>query len=405
MNIGFFFARRYFFSGKSTNAINIISGISTLAFLVGSAALIIILSALNGFEGVITSMISSYDPHIKITSVAGKVFEPTHSMIKNIEAMNGVLKVSPTLEENAVITYHDAQEIVRIKGVEDDYGKSLGFDTLMVDGQFIIKGGETGMGVFGSGIASRLNVNPLLNISAKIFVPKRNASYNSLNPEESLNMATIFPAGVFSLQEDMEKDYVLVPIEMVRKMLDYPTRLSSLEVVLKDAKDMVKVKNQIADMLGNKFTVKDRFEQNDAIYKIFRSEKWATYLILFFILLVASFNMIGALTMLVLEKKKDVAVLKSLGFTNWKIRSIFLQEGLLLSVLGGIIGIGLGLFFCWLQLQFGFIKLENSIVESYPVKVLWEDVGLVLGTIIFLGLLTSFYPGVNSVKTEDVKLS
>lgn len=405
MNIGLRLARRYLFSAKSANAIHIISGISVVAFLVGSAALIIILSALNGFESIVSGMIGSFDPPLKVTPVEGKVFKPDVNKIKRIEEMKGVLAARSSLEENGVITYQDAQEIVKLKGVELDYPELLGLDTLIIAGNADLKRGTSSMALFGSGVASRLNVNVHGFSKVGIFIPDRNARYNPLNPTEALNMDQVLPAGIFVLQEDVEKDYVVVPMELMRNLLQYPDEATAIEIFTDPKADQELLKQEISEVLGAKFVVKDRREQNEAIFKIFKSEKLATYLILLFILIVASFNMIGALTMLVIEKKKDILVLKAMGFTFRQIRSVFLYEGLLLALIGGAVGLIIGVGVCLLQQEIGFIPLENSVVAYYPVKVIWQDVLLVWMTIVVLGLLSSFWPAYNSVKTDDVKLS
>lgn len=405
MNISLRLARRYLFSAKSANAIHIISGISGVAFLVGSAALIIILSALNGFEEIVSGMIGSFDPPLKVTPIEGKVFVPAEHQIRKIEELKGVIAVRSTLEENGVITYQDAQELVKLKGVEKDYPGLLGLDTLMISGTAEVQRGIAPMAIFGSGVASRLHINAQGFSKAGIFIPDRNAIYNPLNPSESLNMEQILPSGVFVLQEDVEKDYVIIPLDVMRRLLKFEGEVSALEIFTDRQANEDDIQEKIRNILGKEFEVKNRREQNDLVFKIFKSEKLATYLILLFILIVASFNMIGALTMLVLEKKKDVLVLKAMGFTFKQIRRVFLYEGLLLAVIGGASGLMLGVGLCLLQQQYGFIPLENSVVDAYPVKVIWQDVLLVWITIIALGLLSSFWPAYNSVKTDDVKLS
>lgn len=405
MNIGLRLARRYLFSAKSANAIHIISGISVVAFLVGSAALIIILSALNGFENIVSGMIGSFDPPLKVTPVSGKVFKPDERKIKKIEEMTGVVAVRSSLEENGVITYQDAQEIVKLKGVEADYPSLLGLDTLILAGNADLMRGTSPMAIFGSGVASRLNVNVQGYSKAGLFIPDRETQYNPVNPMSSINMENILPSGIFVLQEDVEKDYVVVPLTLMRSLLRYSSEVSYLEIFTDPKVDEESLKEDIAGVLGDDFEVKDRREQNEMIFKIFKSEKLATYLILLFILIVASFNMIGALTMLVIEKKKDILVLKAMGFNYKQIRSVFLYEGLLLALLGGAIGLVLGVVFCLLQKHFGFIPLENSIVPYYPVNVMWQDVLLVWLTIVVLVVLSSLWPAYNAVFTDDVKLS
>ncbi len=405
MNIGYFFAKRYLFSKKTTNAINIISTISIVAFMVGSAALIIILSALNGFESLVSGMIGSFDPPLKITIAKGKVFQLSEAKIQSLQTIEGIESIQPTLEENGVITYGDAQEIVRLKGVNKQYPGLLGLDSLVIVGSTLLEKKEADFALFGSGVGARLNVNVNGYSSAKIFIPDRNKAYNALNPEGSLNMVSVQPSGIFMLQEDVEKDYVIVPMRSVRELLQYTNEFSSLDVFLKPNANSNQIQKRLKAKLGNSFLVENRREQNQLIFKIFNSEKWATYLILLFILIVASFNMIGALTMLVIEKKKDVAVLQAMGYPAKKIRSIFLQEGMMLAILGGAVGLILGVVFCFLQQRFGFIPLENSVVESYPVKVMWQDVILVWVTIVTLGVLSSFYPAYNSIDTKTIKLS
>jgi lipoprotein-releasing system permease protein len=404
LNLSNFISRRYLFSKNNKNAINIISGISVAGFAVGSFALVVVLSVFNGFEDLVTSLYNTFDPDIKISPAEGKVFKPNDAKYPQLLKIDGVLHVTEVLEEKAVLKYDDKQTKATIKGVGQGFEKYSGLDTMMLDGDLKFIDGETNFAVLGYGIARYLSVN-VDNFFAKIdvFTAKR-GDVTTFDPENALVKKHIYPAGIFSVDDDINNEYVLVPIGFARQLLEYNNNeISAYEVILKPGTNMYKVQEDIKKLLGDKFVVKNRYQLQDALYRVFNTERWATYFILTFILLVAAFNVVGSLTMLVIDKKGDISVLKSMGASNAQIRNIFFKEGLLIALIGAIVGIGLGVLVCWAQQNFGIIKLGGQgtfMVTNYPVKMKAFDIVLVLFTTLVLGAITSLYPAIKSNKQQ-----
>lgn len=398
MRLPGFIARRYLFSKKNTNAINIISSISVLIFTVGTAVMIVILSFLNGLESLVKDMNNSFDPDIKITAKYSKTF-PGDSLSDVISDINGIEVISQTLEDNVVVRYGDAQEIARVKGVDENFIKVNRVDTLVVYGKYVLEQKNADFGIFGSYISSSLGIN-LSNdqTMATLFVPRKGVPYNSLNPEASLSTGYVMPSGVMVLNEDGDKDLILTSQRFVRELFEYNDGASALELKVKP-EHLSEVHAAIKERLGEAFEVRDRSEQNESAYKVFKTEKWATFAILVLVVLIAAFNTIGALTMLVLEKKKDIHILKSMGASNGVIRRIFMTEGMLITWLGIIIGIVFGVGFVLLQQYKGIVPLEGSFVEYFPVKLLWGDILRVAGVISILGICASIYPSIKAVET------
>lgn len=403
MNLSNFISRRYLFSKNNKNAINIISGISVAGFAVGSFALVVVLSVFNGFESLVTSLFNSFDPDLKIIAAEGKVFNPDTAKLPQLKKIDGVLHITEVLEEKAVLKYDDKQTKATVKGVGEGFEKHTGIDTMMVDGNLVLKDKENQYAVLGYGIARYLSVNvDNFFIPITVFTAKR-GDVTSLDPENALVKKQITPAGVFSIEENINDEYVIVPIDFARQLLEYKTEISAYEVVLKPGANMKKIQRQMQEVLGNGFVVKNRYQLQEVLYKVFNTERWATYFILTFILLVAAFNVIGSLIMLVIDKKGDISVLKSIGASDGLIRSIFFKEGLLIALIGAIVGIGLGVLVCWLQQTYGFITLGNQgtfVVSNYPVKMKAFDILLVFFTTLILGAVTSMYPALKSSKQE-----
>lgn len=392
MKLPLIFAFRYVFSKKKTNAINIISGITMLAFAVGAAAMIIVLSALNGFEKTLTSLFTSFDPAIKIESVKGKTFILDSIKYQNILNTNGVAKVAKVVEDNAVLKYGESQEIAVIKGVSENYNQVTQIDCTLVEGQFLLGNDDIAGAVFGYELAGKLGLNLENSLAfVTVYVPRK-GELNNLNPEENLIMERILPTGKFFVQEEIDGRYVLVPLAFARKLFAYKNEISALEISLKPQSNINATQKKLKLLLGSNFTVKDQYEQKESIYKIFKSEKLATFAILSFILLIAAFNMAGSLTMLIIEKEKDINILKSIGMSNNKIQFVFLNAGLIISVIGCIMGLIIGGTICWLQLKFGLLGIENSIVEAYPVALKPLDFLMVLLMSLLIGLLTAWIP-------------
>ncbi len=399
MNLVRFIARRYLFSKKNTNAINIISAISVLIFTVGTAVMIIILSFLNGLEGLVMGMNDSFDPDIKITAKFAKTF-PADSLIDLIEETKGIEFISQTLEDNVVVRYGDAQEISKIKGVDQRFKNVTNIDTFIVYGDYKLSDDKRNYAVFGSSIASSLNVNiESIQTQATLFVPKKGVEYNQLNPDASLSMQYVVPSGVVVLNEEGDKDLIVASLPVVQALFNVEGRVSGLE--LKVVPDEIKtVQSVLIEILGDSYEVLNRSEQNESAYKVFKTEKWATFAILTLVVLIAAFNTVGALTMLVLEKKKDISILRSMGAEQSTIRKIFLTEGLLITWTGIFVGLFIGIGFIFVQHTYGIVPLEGSFVEYFPVNLkLYDIIGVVM-VISLLGFLASIYPSLKAAEEK-----
>jgi len=398
MNLSFNIARRYFFSrksGGSFNLITIISGISLLGYTVGAAALLIVLSVFNGFESLFIDMYNKFDSDIKITAAKGKVFDVKKIDITAIKKIDGVWKIAEVLEENALLKYGERQNIAIIKGVDESFSSVTNLDSSIVAGIQLLQLGDTNFAIVGQGIAYQLSVDPndIFN-RLNIYVPKRGVT-DVLQPENSFSKAAISPVGIFSVQEEVDNKYVIVPLRFVQRLLSRESDISSLDIRINDGASMDEVKEKIQILLGDEFIVQNRFEQRDAFFKVMKSEKAVSFLILLFILFVAASNTIGSLYILVMEKKRDLQILSSLGLTRNQAAAIFKYEGVFIAFTGCIIGIVLGIGICYIQEKFGLVKIggaESFTVDHYPVKLKMNDVFLVFITVLFLGWITSLFP-------------
>ena len=404
-------AKRYLFSRKSHHLINIISTISVAGLAIGTAALIIILSVFNGFEQVITNLYNSINPDLMITAKQGKTFSTAHFPLEKIKNKPEVRAIVEMMEEDALFKYQQQQYIGKLRGYSANFTKTSHADTLIQDGTFLLQSGKTNYAVIGSGVAWILGINSLRQTPViDVFVPKRGLK-SSLQFENAFNSILLPVSGVFSVQPDMDQQYIFTSIEAVRKLMDYsPDIVSSLEIYLKKSASLQKIQSEIKNISGKKYNIKNRFEQNETLFKIMKSEKLAVFLILVFILLLTSFNMIGSVSLLIVEKIKDIAVLKSMGAEKRTIRRIFISQGMLITLTGTIAGLIAGLIILFLQQHFGIIKLGNGsggfIIDAYPVHMKILDFIIVFFTVQVIGLLASWYPVHFLTKNFDkVKLS
>ncbi len=394
MNFPFYVARRYLFAKKSQNTINLISGISVIGVAVGTMALIVVLSVFNGFDSLVQSLFNSFDPDLKITVKEGKRFSSELPSVQKLGEIKGILYQSEVVEENALLRYGKKQYIATIKGVSSDFIKMSGIDSMIIDGKFVLKEGNNEYAVIGQGIAIKLAVglnfvNPIV-----VYVPKRTERI-SVNPEQAFNKRYIFPSGVFAIQQDFDSRYLIVPIDFARSLVNYTSEVSAIEIKVNPTYSLAAVQKQIKSLMGEEFHVKNRYEQEELLYKIMRTEKWAIFLILSFILVVASFNVIGSLTMLIIEKKNDISILQSMGTDLKSIRKIFLYEGWLISGIGAISGLLIGTAVCRAQQTFELIKLQGSgsfVIDAYPVHMVFTDFVIVFLTVLTIGYLASKYP-------------
>jgi lipoprotein-releasing system permease protein len=398
MNLPLLIARRYFFSkrqGKSFNLINLISGISLLGYIVGAMALVIVLSVFNGFEGMFSAMYNNFDPDMQIIAQEGKTFTRDSTTIANLKKLNGVELVAEVLEENVLLKYDDRQTIAKAKGVDKNYTRLTLLDSCLVAGTMLLEYDDEAYALVGQEIAWKLAIDPS-DIFKKmtIYVPSQGA-VDVLNPEANFNKAMVAPAGIFSVQQEIDETYIIVPISFLQQLLVREHQLSSLDIKLKNGTSPNKAKSEIAALMGNNFTIKNRYEQREAFYKIMKSEKLISYIILLFILLIAAANSIASLYLLTLEKKKDIGLMSNIGMKAKQVYAIFMLEGIFIALTGGIIGIILGIGVCYAQQQFGFIHLTDGsafMFQQYPVELRITDLALVFATVVILGFITAQYP-------------
>ncbi len=398
MNFPFYIAKRYLFAKKSHNAINLISGISVLGVAVGTMALIVVLSVFNGFDDLIRSLFNSFSPDLQITVVEGKTFNPGSEKFNEIKNLEKVADFAEVLEDKALLRYNQKQTIATVKGVSENFEDISGVDSMIVAGDFILTGKGENYTIIGQGIAYFLNVNITVDINYQfpiaVYVPRRTKQV-TLNPEQSIHKKYIFPSGIFSIEQNYDSKYIIVPLNFARELFEYSNEVSAIEVKLENDANLKVIQNKIKNILGEEFEVKNRYEQNELFYKTMQSEKYVIFLILVFILVVASFNVIGSLTMLILEKKFDISTLRSLGTDLSVIKKVFLYQGILISLIGAFIGLVSGLLVCWLQIKYKLVRLEGSgtfIIDAYPVSIEIYDIIAVLFIVFFIGLIAAWYP-------------
>jgi lipoprotein-releasing system permease protein len=394
LNLSFYIAKRYLFSKKRTNLINIISAISVAGMAIGTMGLIIGLSGFNGFDTLIKSLFSSFDPDLKITLVEGKSFDCNNQVFNDIRNNKDVLFFSQVVEDNALLRYENRQVLATIKGVSDDYSQMTGLDTMIVDGEFKLKEGDKQFTVLGQGVAYYLSVGLNLISPINIYVPEKGRRSN-LTLEGGFNQGIIYPSGIFSVQQELDSKYIIVPISFAREIFEMAANVNSVELKLKEGVSVSKVQEAISAKLGSQFKVKNRYQQHDYLYKTMQGEKYAVYLILILILIIASFNIVGSLTMLIIDKKEDIAMLQSMGADKPLIRNIFLFEGWSVSLLGAIIGTVVGIAICQAQITFGLVKLQGGgsfIIDTYPMKIIPVDILLIFCSVVLIGFFAAWFP-------------
>lgn len=397
MNFSFYIARRYLISKKSRNAINIISAISVAGVAVGTAALVIILSVFNGFDGLIRNLFTAFDPDIKITALHSKTFSPLPAQLDALEKNTMLAAFSLTLEENALLEYDGQQMIATIKGVDDSYNSVTGIDSMLVAGDYALWHQGVPLGIAGRGISYSMNLGLDYILPVKVNIPSRTAEIrgNFSDAANLINTANVYTNGIFAVQQEYDNKYYIVPIDFAREVLEYDDDISAIEIKLKSDNDMAVVSKQLQNLFGKDFLVADRNEQHKFLFQVMKSEKWVIFFILVFILVIASFNVIASLTMLIIDKKKDINVFRSLGANNMQVRNVFFIEGMLISLMGAIIGLAAGGFICWLQQHFGLVKLGREgafIIDAYPVIVQAGDFVVIFVTVLFIGFLAAWYP-------------
>ena len=399
MNFPFFIARRYLFSKKSTHAINVISAISVVGVAVATMALVVTLSVFNGFHDMVASFFTSFDPQLKVIPAKGKTMASDSPMLTKIKALPQIDVAMETVEDQALAVYQGRQAMVTIKGVEDSFSQLTHINEILLgDGEFELHAADMFYGIPGIRLAEQLGTGFTYEQPLQIYAPRREGQLNMANPMDGLVADELFSPGViFNVkQARYDKNYILTDIAFARRIFEQQGMVSALELRLKPGSNFESVKSEIKDIVGNECYVRDRFEQQDDTFKIMKIEKLIAYIFLTFILMVACFNIIGSLSMLIIDKKDDVVTLRNLGASDKQITRIFLFEGRLISALGAVIGIIIGLVLCWAQQTFGLVKLGSSsgsfIVDAYPVSVHPEDIMLIFLTVLIVGFLAVWYP-------------
>ncbi|MCU0370247.1 MAG: FtsX-like permease family protein [Bacteroidales bacterium] len=392
-----YIAKRYLIAKKSHNIINIISIISVIGVMVGSGALIIVLSVFNGFEGLVLGLFNSFNPDLKITVSEGKSFIISPEQEAKIRKIPGIAFVVETVEENALARFGDKQSIVMMKGVSSNFTEMTPLGDFMVNGRYTLGSDNKPAAVIGAGVAYYLGIYPEeFAVPMSLYLPKRTRQTLTGTPDQSFNSLPVHVAGVFSIQQEFDLSYVIVPISLARELLEYGNEVTSLEIGLAGGAAREPVVSGLRAVLGNGYEIKDQYQQQATLYRVMKSEKWAVFFILAMILVIAAFNMIGSLSMLIVDKKKDIAVLWSLGAGKAQIRKIFFTEGIMISVAGGLLGLLLGGLLALLQQEFGLLRLGGGegtyIVEAYPVKVQLLDFIYVMITVMVIGAVTTWYP-------------
>lgn len=405
-------ARRYLFSRKSHHLINVVSWVSLAGVAVGTFGLIVVLSVFNGFGNLVLSLYDSFDPDIRIVSAEGKTFESSEKLLNNIKACPLVAELTPVLETMALVRYRDRQMVVTLKGVDTSFLKTTGIAGKIIAGEAVLQEGDRDFLIVGSHIAYKLGLrpeDPLYRIS--IFLPRSgiDLSAPSLEAADAFSEKAVYASGVFGVQQDFDARYIITPLRLVHELKSVSDRQhSQIEIKLKDGTDPSAAREALQAICGDGFIVKDRLMQHDFLYKILHAEKAAVYLILGFILIIAAFNLFGTLTMLILDKKKDLQTLFSMGADLSLVRRIFLLEGMMISVGGSVAGLFCGALVCGIQQYFGIIRLgegESYITEAYPVDMQWGDFLIVIFTALLIGYIAARYTsGVIVTRLADDRL-
>lgn len=404
MKVSFLIARRYLFAKKSAGFINLLSGITLVGVSIGTAALVVILSVFNGLQGLVEDLFSRFDAEIQIEIVEGKFFEPDSTFIKQLKSNPKIESFSFILEENALVSYDGKEALVQLMGIDTNWLKQTSFTEVLESGtisHWTLKGSKSPKGLIaGNGLAYQLglSVSDIFN-PVSIYIPKKGKKVG-LNPDQAFNRQVLFVDAVFNVQPEINAKYLLVPISKMRELLTEPTRISSLNLSLKPGVNLKEVQAEVKKIFGSDFKVSNRYEQQEDIYKIFKSEKLWSFLLVGFIVFIAILNLLGSLTMLVIDKNEDIKTLRTMGASVAFIRNIFLFEGLLITYIGCAIGLTIGVVFVLLQQQFGFIGFSTNaimVVDAYPMQLKIGDLLAIFGMISVMGFLCALYPAYKSV--------
>ena len=402
MRVATFIAGRYLFAKKSHNVINIISAISAIGMAIGTAALIIILSVYNGFDALIKSMMSNVEPDLLITPATGKTFTPKGEAFDWVYDQPEVKSMCCVLQEQVFISYDGKQKLAKAKGVDWIYESESTLGQCVTKGEFKLHKGDIPMAAVGAGMAYELGIDPAFLSPIEIFFPTRTRKISIANPAASIESIRVWPSGIFAVNSDIDKELLILPIGKMQELLEYDGDVvSGVEIRLSDnisRKNFRNLQKQISDILGPQYIVKDRYQQNESLYKMMKYEKAAIFMILIFVIIIIAFNIFGSLSMLIIEKKYDIETLRSLGAKDRLIKKIFILEGWMISLAGLTAGLAIGAGFSLLQQQFGFIKMPGHfVVQAYPVILSWPDVLLTAAGVAVIGYLIALIPASRAV--------
>ena len=409
MGVSFFLARRYLFSKKSKNAINYISGVSVVLVAVVSMSLVVAMSVFNGLSDMVTTLFNAFDPHVKITHTSGRTFDK-NEVIPTLQTHPNIAAFSACLEDDALFVYSAKQLVGKLKGVDNQFAAVIAMDTLIDVGDFVLYEDEVDFVAMGYGVAQELGAGINYTEILQIFAPKRTKTASSINPMDDFTKVLCYPRSIFSVQMDIDNRYVISSLSLAQRVFSYDsTQVSSIEIRCANENDIDATAADLQKTLGNHFVVKTQKEQHEFLYKITQSEKLITFLIISLILIIASFSIVGALTMLIIDKKQDIRILKSMGASKSLVRQIFVFEGWLISITGAVIGIFVGAVLSYLQQEFGFLQHgggDSFIVASFPVRLAVSDIFYVLAMVLGVGFLAAYLPVYSIIKKHtDHELS
>lgn len=398
MNLSLRFAVRYLFAKKSHNVINIISAISAAAVATGTAALVIIMSVYNGFDALVRDSLSNVEPDILVAPAEGKAFKPDSPAFDWAYEQDDILNMSSIVEENVFATYDGRTGVVKAKGVDRVYEEESPLRNHMKDGVFSLHKGDVPLAVAGAGIAANLGLNPRFVAPLELYFPARDRNISLSNPAASIESERVFPSGVFAVNAEVDASLVIVPLETMRRLLGYTDEVTAIEMRLRPdcgAKELAVIMSGLRQRLGDGYVVKDRFGQNEALYKMMKYEKMAIFSILLFIIILISFSICGSMSMLIIEKRRDIATLRSMGAREGLIHRIFIGEGCLISLSGLLVGLVIGIGFTLLQQHFGFIRMPGGFATpAYPVVLQWSDILLTSAGVMLTGLVMALLPSI-----------
>ena len=404
MRLASFIAGRYLFAKKSHNVINIISAISAIGMAIGTAALIIILSVYNGFDSLIRSMLSNVEPALLITPSTGKVFVPEGETFDWLYFHPDVKNMCGVLQEQVFINYDGQQGLAKAKGVDWIYEDETPLKDHIREGEFRLHRGDVPMAAVGSGLAYSMGISPRFVSAIEIYYPSRTRKLSMANPLTSIEAVKVWPSSIFSINNDVDAELMILPIDKMRELLEYKDEVSEVEIRLAEgtsAKELRKLQKEISERLGPDFKVKDRFQQNESLYKMMKYEKAAIYMILIFVIIIIAFNIFGSLSMLIIEKRPDIGTLRSMGAQESLIKPIFILEGWFISLAGMAVGLLVGTGFALLQQNFGVIKMPGHfVVQAYPVILSWSDIFLTAVGVAAIGYLIALLPGASYYRKE-----